>query len=66
MTTTTDYRDFAGDCLRWTGQAKDASERDTLIGIARLWLNVASRLDQHIALANDGTVLLRELRAKLD
>jgi hypothetical protein len=66
MTTTTDYRDFAHDCLRWTEQAKDASERDTLIDIAQLWLNVASRLDQHIALANDGAAIQRELRAKLD
>jgi hypothetical protein len=66
MTTTTDYRDFACDCLRWTEQARNASERDTLIGIAQLWLNVASRLDRHIALANDGAVILRELRAKLD
>ena len=66
MTTTTDYRDFAFDCLRWTDQAKDASERDTLIGIARLWLNVATRLDRHIVLANDGAMILRELRAKLD
>ena len=66
MTTTTDYRDFACDCLRWTEQAKDASERDTLIGIAQLWLNAASRLDRHIALASDGAVILAELRAKLD
>jgi hypothetical protein len=66
MTTTTDYRDFAFDCLRWTEQAKDASERDTLIGIARLWLNVATQLDRHIALASDSAVLLRELRSKLD
>jgi hypothetical protein len=57
---------FARDCVHWTEQAKDASERDTLIGIAQLWLNVAARLDRHITLANDGAVLLRELRAKLD
>lgn len=66
MTTITDYRDFAFDCLRWTEQAKDASERETLIGIARLWLNVATRLDRHIALASDSGVIRRELRAKLD
>jgi hypothetical protein len=66
MTTTADYRDFALDCLRWTEQAKDASERDTLIGIARLWLNVATRLDRHIAQASDGGMILRQLRAKLD
>jgi hypothetical protein len=66
MTTTADYRDFARDCLRWTEQAKNASERDTLIGIAQLWLNVAAQLDRHIASANDGAVLLRELRARLD
>jgi hypothetical protein len=66
MTTTTDYRDFACDCLRCTEQARNASERDTLIGIARLWLNVATRLARHIALANDGAVILPELRAKLD
>jgi hypothetical protein len=64
MTTTTDYRDFAC-CLRWTEQTKNAPERDTLIGIVRRWLNIASRLDHHIALANDGAAILRELRARL-
>jgi hypothetical protein len=53
------------ECLRWTEQTKNAPERDTLIGIARRWLNVASRLDHHVALANDGAAILRELRAGL-
>lgn len=66
MTTTTDYRDFAFDCLRWTEQARNASERDMLIGIAQLWLNVATRLDRHTALAGSDAASPRELRAKLD
>ena len=66
MTTPAEYREFAQDCLRWADNAKDASERDTLIGVARMWLRTASLMDGHIILAKDPAAILEELRAKLD
>jgi hypothetical protein len=66
MTTPADYRGFAIDCFRWAEQARDASQRDNLIDIARLWKNVAIKMDQHVTMANDAPALLHALRAKLD
>lgn len=63
---TANYRGFAIDCFRWAEQASDASQRDNLIDIARLWKNVAIKMDQHVTMANDAPALLRALRAKLD
>ena len=65
MTTPADYRGFAIDCFRWAEQASDASQRENLIDIARLWKNVAIKMDQHVTLADDVPALLRRLRAKL-
>ena len=66
MTTPADYRGFAIDCFRWAELAGDASQRDNLIDIARLWKNVAIKMDQHVTMAHDVPALLRRLRAKLD
>jgi hypothetical protein len=66
MTTPDEYRGFALDCLLWAGDAKDASQRDTIVGIARMWNRAASELDQHFVMARDPTQLSRELRAKLE
>ena len=66
MTTPADYRGFAVDCFRWSEQANDASQRESLIDIARLWKNVAIRMDEHVTMADDVPALLQRLRAKLD
>ena len=67
MTTPMDYREFAQDCMRWAETAKDASQRDTLIGIGRMWLRTAELMDEgHILLTNDPAAIFQELRAKLD
>jgi hypothetical protein len=66
MTTTHEYRDFAIDCLRWADEAPDASQRQTLVDIARMWMATAYRLDMHICAMADPYELTKELRAKLD
>jgi hypothetical protein len=53
MTTPADFREHALDCLRWAEDAKDAGQRDTLLGIAHMWMNTAIVVDQYVALAGD-------------
>jgi hypothetical protein len=64
--TNVDYRNFAIDCLRWAEETADASERQTFIGIARLWMNTALMIDEGAATLPDMSALSRELRAKFD
>jgi hypothetical protein len=52
--------------MRWAKNAKDASQRDILVGISRSWTQAALRLEWHVFMAVDQTALLKELRAKLD
>jgi hypothetical protein len=66
MTTPADYRDFARDCLRWAGQAGDAAQSDTLIGIARMWMRTALIMEEQVTLANNAPKLFQDLHAKLD
>jgi hypothetical protein len=66
MTTPADYRGFAIDCFRWAEQVDDASQREILNDIARLWKNVAIKMDAHMTMSNAVPALLRDLRAKLD
>jgi hypothetical protein len=37
----TDYRAFADECLRWANQAPSQAQRNTLIEIARVWMQTA-------------------------
>lgn len=48
MPTPLEYREFALECLRWAEDAKDAGQRETLIGLARLWMQTASEMDRGI------------------
>jgi hypothetical protein len=66
MTTPADFREFADDCLRWAEDAEDAGQRDTLIGIARMWMETALTIDQYVTLAGDTPARSIELRAKLN
>lgn len=66
MTTPAQFNDFAQECVRWAKEAKDASERDTLIRAARLWTQAALLLEPYISLASNPAALSKELRAKLD
>ena len=42
------YREFALDCLCWAEQAKDAGQRQSLVALARLWMQTASDMDRGV------------------
>ena len=66
MTTPTEYREFAHDCLRWADETNDLGQRDILIGIARIWTLTAAVVADYVTLAGDDALRSRELRAKLN
>jgi hypothetical protein len=66
MTTPAEYYEFALDCMRWSKDAKDASQRDILINVGRRWTETALRVERHAIMAADKSKLFKELRAKLD
>jgi hypothetical protein len=64
MVTPQEMRLFALDCLRWSDEAHNASQRDLMQQIAHAWMNTASRIDRHIG---DGRELaVPDLRSKLN
>jgi hypothetical protein len=58
-----DMRHFALDCLRWSEETANASQRDLMRRVARTWMNTASALDRRI---DNGDELVDDLRRKLD
>jgi len=66
MTTPAEYREFAIDCLRWADEAPDAGQRDTMIGLGRIWMQTAIVVEQYVTLAGDSPMRASELRAKLN
>jgi hypothetical protein len=57
-----DMRLFALECLRWSEETEDASQRDLMVRVARTWMKTASLLDQRV---RDGEHLVDDLRLKL-
>jgi hypothetical protein len=37
----TEYRAFADECLRWANRAPSQAQRNTLVEIARVWMQMA-------------------------
>jgi DnaJ-domain-containing protein 1 len=66
MTTPAEYHQFALDCLGLAKLARSPSERQILTDMARLWRQIAARMEDHLILAADKEKLLAQLRAKLD
>jgi hypothetical protein len=66
MTTPAEFREFALDCLHWADDAKDAGQRDTLLGMAHMWMNTAIVVDEYVTLAGDTPAGSIDLRAKLN
>jgi len=66
MTTPAEYRAFAVECLRWADAAKDASQRETFIGLSRVWMRTSLIVEDAATLTNNVPQLHKELRAKLD
>lgn len=63
MVTSQDMREFALECLRWSDETDNASQRDIMIGLAKTWMNAASQIDRHIAAGREPCP---DLRRKLD
>ena len=64
MVTTHNLREFSLDCLHWARQARNPSERQTIVSVARFWMNIAETVDRSVA---DGRQeCLRDLKQKLD
>ncbi len=63
MVTSQEMREFALECLRWSDETDDASQREIMIQLAKTWMNTANQIDRHIA-AGEETV--PDLRTKLD
>lgn len=61
--TTQEMRLFAAECLRWSDETDNASQRELILRIANTWMQTASALDRHIA---NGDEVLPDLRGKLD
>jgi hypothetical protein len=57
-----DMRLFALECLRWSEETEDASQRDLMVRVARTWMKTASLLDQRV---RDGEHLVDDLRLTL-
>lgn len=64
MVTPVEMRLFALDCLRWSDETHDASQRDLMHQIAHTWMNTASRIERHVD--NGGELALPDLRSKLN
>jgi hypothetical protein len=46
MTSSTQYRDFAEECLRLANQAKDEHQREILKEMAKVWSELAEKVDK--------------------
>ena len=64
MVTTHNLREFSLDCLHWAEQARNPSDRQMIVSVARFWLNIAETVDRSV---EDGRgERLRDLKQKLD
>jgi len=63
MITTRDMRVFSRECLKWAQAADNASDRETIIRVARRWMKTASEIDLRVAA---GAEVAPDLRKKLD
>jgi hypothetical protein len=57
-------RVFALDCSHWAAQARNPSDREIILRVARMWMDTASCIERQV---EDGWELVNpDLRAKLD
>jgi hypothetical protein len=65
MVTPQEMRLFASECLRWADEAAaNASQRDLMLGVAKAWMNTASRIERHVSDRDE--LVLPDLRSKLN
>ena len=64
MVTAPEMRLFASDCVRWSDETSNASQRDLMRRIARTWMATACSVERQ--LGNHADVVLPDLRSKLN
>jgi hypothetical protein len=64
MVTTAQMRTFAFDCSRWAERAGNPSDRETILRVARQWMDTASGIERRVA--NGFELACSDLRKKLD
>lgn len=64
MVTHDSFRQFALDCGQWAERAANPSDRETILGVARMWMNTALAIDR--AIGDGAELVLPDLRTKLD
>ena len=64
MVTPVEMRLFALDCLRWSEETDNASQRDLMQQIAKAWMKTATSIERHIS--DGGELALPDLRSKLN
>ena len=45
MTTSTEFRAYARECLAWAAEATDEAAREALVETAKFWTHAALKLD---------------------
>ena len=63
MITTQDMRIFSLECLKWAAARENASDRATIIRVARMWMKTASAIELRLG---KGGKPVPDLRRKLD
>ena len=58
-----DMRLFALQCLRWSDEADNESQRDLMVQVAKTWMNIASGIERRV---DGGADVIPDLRTKLD
>jgi hypothetical protein len=64
MVTPQEMRQFAAECLRWSEETDNASQRDLMVRIARRWVLTAKALENRMAAVDQLAAI--DLRTKLD
>jgi hypothetical protein len=64
MVTALDMRLFALDCLRWSDETHNASQRDLMLQVAKTWVATASSIERHSG--NDAGLAPPDVRNKLN
>lgn len=63
MVTPRDIMAFALDCKRWSQEVENASDREIIMQVSKMWLDTAIHIQRRIALGDE--LAAPDLRTKL-
>ena len=64
MVTPNEMRVFALECLRWSEETDNPSQRDLMVQIAKTWMGTASAIERRVSHGDE--LACPDLRSKLD